>query len=48
MFIEYFIDNYNVESNMLCDYKFKYEDDGEDGECDEFFDTESDIIELMS
>jgi hypothetical protein len=49
MFIEYFIDNYNVESNMLCDYKFKYEDDGEDEEdYDEFFDTESDIIELMS
>jgi hypothetical protein len=52
MFINYFIDNYNVESNMLYDYKFKYEDDREDdndnNECDEFFDTESDIIELMS
>jgi hypothetical protein len=52
MFINYFIDNYNVESDMLYDYKFKYEDDIEDdnenNDCDEFFDTESDIIELLS
>jgi hypothetical protein len=54
MFIEYFVDNfYEVESNMLCGYKFKYEDDNleDDKETyddyDEFFDTENDIQESI-
>ncbi len=50
MFIEYFVDNfYEVESNMLCGYKFKYEedDDKENNDDDEFFDTETDIQESI-
>ncbi len=46
-FIEYFVDNfYEVESNMLCGYKFKYEEDDDkenNDDYDEFFDTESDF-----
>ena len=56
MFINYFIDNYyNIDNNMLCGYKFKYEDDTEDNENKEneenedFYDMDdmddSDIIE---
>jgi hypothetical protein len=55
-FIDYFIDNfYDVKDNMLYGYKFKYEEDVENDneninyeDYDEFFDTETDINELLS